>query len=114
MIAISGPCGHRDPNSASRDIKLNYVGPDFGDIRRWRCYFENTSGSSRAIRSAVLCTSAPSSVISVSAVPSNSGGQIEGLPPNAELKILHDPSGAVGERWSAPLKEKLKAVLNER
>jgi hypothetical protein len=68
-VAISGACGHRDANGASDDIRLNYVGPDFGDIRTWRCWFQNTSGSGRAIRSGVLCSTAPAAVVAADSAP---------------------------------------------
>ncbi len=57
--AINGLCGHRDANGASDDIRLNYFGPNPGDLRNWRCYMQNTSGSTRAVRYGVLCAQVP-------------------------------------------------------
>jgi hypothetical protein len=57
--AIGGACGHRDANSAAADIVVNYSGPVIGNARQWRCFVNNTSGSGRAIRRGVLCTTAP-------------------------------------------------------
>jgi hypothetical protein len=82
-VAISGACGHRDENAASREIHLNYVGPDFGNIRRWRCFLNNDSGSSRAIRFGVLCTTAPVSVVAGYPVPDGSG--LPGVPTHSEV-----------------------------
>jgi hypothetical protein len=87
-VAISGACGHRDANGASDDIKLNYVGPDFGNIRTWRCWFQNTSGSSRAIRSGVLCSTAPAAVIAADPAPDR--GAVTAAPTRSQV----DPSGA--------------------
>lgn len=112
-VAISGACGHRDANGASDDIVLNYVGPDFSNMRKWRCFFENTSSDSRAIRSGVLCTTAPSGNVRESALPVNPDASVEGLPPNVELKTFHDPNGVVRERHSAP-RQQLKEVLREK
>jgi hypothetical protein len=64
FVAISGACGHRDANSASNDIILNYYGPDFGNIRTWRCWIENTNSSSRSVRYGVLCSTASAGVTS--------------------------------------------------
>ena len=55
QIAVSGACGHRDENSASDDIQVNYVGAAPGDTRTYRCWINNTNGSSRAIQLGVLC-----------------------------------------------------------
>lgn len=56
---IGGACGHRDENSAINDIEVVYMGPVFGLDNRYRCAVDNSSGSSRAIRMAVLCSTAP-------------------------------------------------------
>lgn len=58
-LAVSGICGHRDANSAQRDIVINYFGLDANNPGRWRCLLNNTSGSGRGIRLGVLCTGAP-------------------------------------------------------
>jgi hypothetical protein len=112
-VAISGACGHRDANNASDDIVLNYVGPDFSDLRKWRCWFENTSGDSRAIRSGVLCTTAPSGIVQANALPSNPDASVEGLPPNVEWKTFQDPNGVMRERHSAP-RQQLKEAVREK
>lgn len=65
---IGGACGHRDENSAIKDIEVVYSGPVFGLGNRYRCAVDNTSGSSRAIRIAVLCSTAP--------VSFNNGGSL--------------------------------------
>jgi len=112
QMAISGACGHRDANGASDDIVVNNSGPHATNSAGWSCYFENTSGSSRAIRSGVLCTTAP-----VGRTFVNSAGQQGppiGLPPNAEFKTVTSVDGAEAQRWSAPRKDRLRDVLKEQ
>ena len=47
---LSGGGGHRDNNSAARDITINYSGPDPNNPSiAWRLMVTNTSGSSRAV-----------------------------------------------------------------
>jgi hypothetical protein len=47
---IGGGGGHRDYNSAIKDIHVGYSGPDFyGDPNRWLLYIYNSSGSKRAL-----------------------------------------------------------------
>jgi hypothetical protein len=102
-VAISGACGHRDSNSASSDIILNYFGPDFGNIRTWRCWFENTSGSGRSIRSGVLCTIATAAVSNVSSATSSIQELQESLlGAGVQSTVTQDPSGATFEKSSAP------------
>ncbi len=56
---IGGGCGHRDGNSASKDIQVNFAGPKPGAERStYACRVHNTSSSSRAIRMSVICASA--------------------------------------------------------
>ena len=95
--AVSGACGHRDANGASDDIRLNYTGPNFPGINGWRCYFENTSGSGRAIRSAVLCTTAP-----VSASAADVSEPPDAPPSGAVSRTVSHPSGARLEILEAP------------
>ncbi|MBL8222538.1 MAG: collagen-like protein [Bryobacterales bacterium] len=112
QIAISGACGHRDANGASDDIVVNNSGPHATNTAGWSCYFENLSGSSRAIRSGVLCTTAP-----VGRTFVNSAGQQGppiGLPPNAEFKTVTGVDGAEAQRWSVPRKDRLRDVLKEQ
>jgi len=53
---ISGNCGHRDYNSAQKDITVNYSGTAPGaGTSSWRCSVENSNGSSRATRWGVVC-----------------------------------------------------------
>jgi hypothetical protein len=85
--AISGACGHRDANGASDDINVNYTGPDFGNIRVWRCFFRNNSGSSRAVRVGVLCTTAPVSVVAPDPAPD--GSEMPAVPTRSQVH----PSG---------------------
>lgn len=48
--AIGGGGGHRDFNSAIKDINIAYSGPDFyNDPSRWLIYAHNSSGSKRAL-----------------------------------------------------------------
>lgn len=48
--AIGGGGGHRDFNSAIKDINIAYSGPDFyNDPNRWLIYVHNSSGSKRAL-----------------------------------------------------------------
>jgi hypothetical protein len=54
---ITGGGGHRDYNSALRDIELSYNGPDpDAPTTTWRILVQNTSSSSRAI--VVFCNCA--------------------------------------------------------
>ncbi|MBK7928193.1 MAG: collagen-like protein [Bryobacterales bacterium] len=53
--AIGGGCGHRDSNSASRDIHVNYTGPMSASGEGWRCMVNNESSDSRAVRMWVIC-----------------------------------------------------------
>ncbi|MBO9563519.1 MAG: hypothetical protein J7621_12120 [Niastella sp.] len=47
---IGGGGGHRDYNSAIKDIHIAYSGPDFyDDPNRWLLYIYNSSGSKRAL-----------------------------------------------------------------
>ncbi|MBL8222946.1 MAG: collagen-like protein [Bryobacterales bacterium] len=69
MNVIGGSCGHRDANSAVNDIEVAYSGPTFENGGRYRCAVDNTSGSSRAIRMALLCTTA--------AITMTSGGIVD-------------------------------------
>ncbi|MBS1826918.1 MAG: collagen-like protein [Acidobacteria bacterium] len=111
-VAISGACGHRDSNSASKDIVLNYSGPNAANSRQWSCFFENKSGSSRTIRSGVLCTTAPASyTFSVAAAPSDIP---VGLPPSAELKTLRAPDGGEARHWTAPRKATMQEVRRDK
>ena len=53
---IGGGGGHRDYNSAQEDIVLNYSGPNPDNpTRSWRLLLHNTSGSSRAIQTYIIC-----------------------------------------------------------
>lgn len=106
QVAVSGACGHRDANSASDDIILNYSGPNGGNTREWYCFFENTNGSSRMVRSGVLCTTAP---VALTLVNSTNLTEVPiEVPPNAELKTSREPDGAESRRWSAPRKDRLR------
>lgn len=98
-IAIAGACGHRDANSASADIVLNYFGPDPSNVARWRCYFENTSASSRSIRSGVLCTVGTASVVLGDPAPLPDA---PAFPPDATRRVIDLPGGATVEVVSAP------------
>lgn len=44
-----GGCGHRDNNSAARDITINSSSPDSTNPSGWRCLMDNNSSSSRAV-----------------------------------------------------------------
>ena len=56
---IGGGCGHRDANSASSDIQVNFAGPKPGNERsNFACRVHNSSSSSRAIRMTAVCASA--------------------------------------------------------
>jgi hypothetical protein len=53
---IGGGGGHRDNNSAQRDIVINYSGPHPDNpTRSWRFLMNNTSGSSRAVQVYIIC-----------------------------------------------------------
>lgn len=53
---IGGGGGHRDPNSAARDITVNYSAPSTENPNIiWRVIVTNSSGSSRAIRVYAIC-----------------------------------------------------------
>jgi len=52
---VGGGCGHRDSNSASKDIHVNYTGPMSGNGEGWRCMVENNSSDSRAILVWAIC-----------------------------------------------------------
>lgn len=112
-IAISGACGHRDGNNAAQDIVLNYSGPNASNLREWYCFFENNSGDSRAIRSGVLCTTAPVGRTLVND-PAESVDLPDEIPSNAAYKELTSEGGAVSRRWSAPKKAQLKELLKEK
>ena len=69
---------------------VNYTGPNFGDITTWRCFVDNTSwSSSRAVRSGVLCTTAPVSVVAGDPAPDG-----EAKPAGAPTRSQVHPSGA--------------------
>jgi hypothetical protein len=54
--AIGGGGGHRDYNSAIKDINIAYSGPDFyNDPNRWLIYVHNNSGSKRALALYCAC-----------------------------------------------------------
>lgn len=56
-VLVSGGCGHRDNNSAAKDITVNYTGPDpTNPSQKYRCMVYNSSSSSRAIRIYVTCS----------------------------------------------------------
>jgi hypothetical protein len=105
---VSVACGHRDANSASDDIKLNYVGPNFPDTSTARCFFENTSGDSRAIRWGALCTSASVGLVASAAerVP------VESEPQDPEMKLLsvQEEKGIRFEMWGKPIPPKAKRL----
>ncbi|NII29028.1 hypothetical protein HB364_28375 [Pseudoflavitalea sp. X16] len=53
---IGGGGGHRDSNSAARDITVNYSAPSTANPNTtWRVIVTNSSGSSRAIRVYAIC-----------------------------------------------------------
>jgi|ADGO01.1.fsa_nt_gi hypothetical protein len=52
---IGGGGGHRDFNSAARDIHVNYTGPSPINSNSWRVLIHNTSGNSRAIIVYAVC-----------------------------------------------------------
>jgi hypothetical protein len=93
--AITGACGHRDGNGASDDIILNYFGPDFRNIRTWRCWLENTNSSGRAVRYGVLCTTALAGVFSADGTLALVQELKEEL--GLVTTVIKDPSGAVAE-----------------
>jgi hypothetical protein len=54
--AIGGGGGHRDFNSALKDIQLSYSGPDpASNGQLWRVMLHNSGGSSRAIKLYCVC-----------------------------------------------------------
>lgn len=56
---IGGGCGHRDFNTAAKDIVVNYAGPDPNNpSRSWRCLLHNTSGDNRAVSAYAICAPA--------------------------------------------------------
>lgn len=53
---IGGGGGHRDSNSAARDITVNYSAPSTANPNTtWRVIVTNSSGSSRAVRVYAIC-----------------------------------------------------------
>lgn len=53
---IGGGGGHRDWNSAARDIRVDYSGPNpDNSASAWRVIVTNTSGSARGIRVYAIC-----------------------------------------------------------
>lgn len=52
---IGGGGGHRDWNSAVRDIEIAYSGPHPDNTNYWRVMLQNTSGSSRALTVWAIC-----------------------------------------------------------
>lgn len=106
QTVIAGACGHRDGNSASDDINLNYVGPEFGGAHRWLCYFRNNSSSSRAIRYGALCTGTSIPVFTATvdgAQPIEKAPK--GPPPGLEIKTLKMPNGVTFEMQGMPTKD---------
>lgn len=52
---VGGGCGHRDSNSASKDVHVNFTGPMSANGEGWRCMAENNSSDSRAFLVWAIC-----------------------------------------------------------
>ena len=58
-FVVDGGCGHRDFNSAQRDIKVNYAGPKPSAPRQsYECRVTNTSPDPRAVVAFAVCSTA--------------------------------------------------------
>lgn len=58
-FVVGGGCGHRDNNSAQKDITVNYSGPGSAAPRiQWLCLLSNNSPDNRAVRIYAICSSA--------------------------------------------------------
>jgi hypothetical protein len=110
QFAIPIACGHRDNNSAARDITVNYSGSTPFSTGTSICAVTNDSSSSRAIRDGLLCVTGVLDVQAQSAAPANTLMEAmsprpeppAGIPENAIHSIQRYPSGVVREIWIAP------------
>jgi hypothetical protein len=62
-IVMSGVCGDPADVGDAAYVALDYDGPDFSDIKNWKCTIRNTDSVARTIRYGALCTTAGATLV---------------------------------------------------